>query len=176
MKYIPNILSLLRLLLVIPLAILPLFGLPFTIVYVIAILTDLLDGPIARKFNITSQLGATLDSAADVTIALVVIFRLLPILDLSSWVVIWIFIAIGMKFLGAAIGFMRYKKLVFLHSYANKFFVLMLCFFPVFYIFLEADTILVGLLVLAMFAFCEDIYINSTSKELDLDVKGVFFK
>jgi len=176
MKYIPNALSLLRLLLVIPLATLPLFGLPFTIAYVIAIFSDLLDGPIARKFNVTSQLGATLDSIADATIALVVIFRLLPVLDISNWILVWVFVAIGMKFLGVAIGFVRYKKIVFLHSYANKFFVLMLCFFPVFYIFLEADVILVGLLVLAMFAFCEDIYINSTSTELDLDVKGVFFR
>ena len=176
MKYIPNILSLVRLFLVIPLATLPLFGVPFTIVYVVAILTDLLDGPLARKFNVTSQIGATLDSIADVTMALVVIFRVLPSLEVSTWIVVWIFIAIGMKFLGAGIGFVRYKKVVFLHSYANKFFVLMLCFFPIFYIFLEADTVLAGLLVLAMFAFSEDIYINSTSKELDLDVKGIFFK
>jgi len=176
MKYVPNILSLLRLILVIPLAILPPFGLPFTIAYVIAVLSDLLDGPIARKFNVASQLGATLDSIADVTIALVVIFRVLPILEVSVWVMIWIFIVIGMKLFGATIGFVRYRRLVFLHSYANKFFILMLCLFPIFYIFFEANIVLVGLLIIATIAFSEDIYINSTSKELDLDVKGILFK
>jgi len=176
MKYVPNTLSLLRLSMAIPLIIFAPFTFPFMVAYVIAVISDLLDGPIARKFNVTSPLGATIDSIADVTIALLIIFRILPLLEVSTWILVWIGIAIAMKFLGAFIGFVRYQRLVLLHSYANKFFILILCFFPVFYLFLSANVILIGMLSIAMVAFCEDIYINSTSTELDLDVKGVFFK
>ena len=176
MKHVPNTLSLLRLSMAIPLSIFTPFTSPFMVAYVVAVISDLLDGPIARKFNVASPLGATLDSIADVTIALLVIFRILPLLEVSRWILVWIGIAIAVKFIGAFIGFVRYKRLVLLHSYANKFFILVLCCFPVFYLFLSANTILIGMLSIAMVAFCEDVYINLTSTELDLDVKGIFFK
>jgi len=64
MKYVPNILSFMRLIAVIPLLLLTPLELPFMIIYVIAGLTDMIDGPIARKFDITSQFGAALDGFA----------------------------------------------------------------------------------------------------------------
>ena len=176
MKYIPNILSTIRLILIVPLLILTPFELPFMVIYVIAGVTDMIDGPIARKFNITSDFGAKLDSVADVALVLVVVFRLMPLINISRGVTIWIFIAIATKFLSALIGYIRYKQLVILHTYANKFFIFSLFFFPLFYLFIDANIILTVMLVIAMVTFTEEIYINLTSAELDLDEKGILFK
>ena len=176
MKYIPNIFSFSRILLTIPLLFLPPFELPFMTIYVLAGLTDMVDGPLARKFNITSQFGAVLDGFADVFLALVVLFKVLPVIEFSNWVGIWIVIVIGMKFLGVAIGYVRHKKVILLHTYLGKFFAFSLFAFPIFYSFMAADTVLTGLLVIATVTFIEDIYINLTSKEVNLDDKGILFR
>ena len=70
MRHIPNILTILRLLLV------PCFlgaamkGMHRTafVIFVSAALTDILDGMIARRLNVKSRLGAMLDPAADKTL------------------------------------------------------------------------------------------------------------
>lgn len=176
MKYIPNFLSGFRLFTILPLLLLTPFELPFMIIYVLAGVSDMLDGPIARKYNITSEFGAKLDSIADVSLVLVVVFRLMPLIEISPAITVWIFVAIAAKFLAVFIGFVRYKKLTILHNYANKFFIFALFFFPVFYLFFDANHVLAVMIFLALVAFIEEGYINLTSKELDLDVKGVFFK
>jgi len=145
------------------------------VIYVVAGLTDMIDGPLARKLNITSQLGAKLDGGADFLLALVVLFRIAPVIEIANWIMIWIFIAIGMKLISLLIGYMRHKELILLHTYLGKFFAFALFLFPVFYLFMSANTVLIALLVLAMVTFVEDIYINATSKEVDLNDKGVLF-
>jgi len=175
MKHVPNILSAIRLISVIPLLIFAPFSAPFMTVYVIAGISDMIDGPIARKFNVTSEFGAKLDSVADVSLVMVVLFRLMPHVEISRGITVWIFIAIATKFTAALIGFIKYKQLVILHNYANKFFIFALFFFPVLHLYFEANHILTVMIILAMLAFGEEIVINLTSKELDLDHKGIFF-
>ena len=175
MKYVPNMLSFMRLLLIIPLMFLTPFELPFMIIYVVAGVSDMIDGPLARKFNVVSQFGAALDGGADFLMILVVVFRILPLIELPAWVIIWIFIVIGMKFLGVIIGYLRHKKLILMHTYIGKFFVFSLFLFPVFYLFVDVVLLLTVLLVLATIVMVEDLYINITSKEVNLDHKGVLF-
>ena len=176
MKYVPNMISFMRLMLIIPLMLLVPFELPFMIIYVIAGVSDMIDGPIARKYNATSQFGAALDGGADVLLVLVVVFRIMPVIEISNWVIIWIVIAIIMKLSSTVIGYIRHRQIIFLHTYAGKFFIFMLFLFPVFYLFVEANTLLIILLILAMFVFAEDIYINATSTEADLNEKGILFR
>jgi len=165
-----------RLVLLIPLMLLTPFELPFMIVYVIAGVSDMIDGPIARKYNVTSQFGATLDASADILLILVVLFRILPLIEFSNWIMVWIVIVIVMKALSSVIGYIRHKRFILLHTYANKFFVVVLFLFPIFYTFIETDIVLIVLLVIATLAFAEDIYVNATSIEVDLDEKGILFR
>ena len=75
---IPNMLSVIRICLV-PVFILVYFGdspnsnIGAAIVYAIASLTDILDGRIARKYNITSNLGRILDPLGDKLMTMAVI-------------------------------------------------------------------------------------------------------
>lgn len=176
MKHVPNILTLIRLAAIVPLLLLEPLRLPFMIIYVIAGLTDILDGPIARKFNSATPFGATLDGIADLLLVLVVLFRLFPIIEISTLTFIGIIIVVFMKLTGVAIGLIRHQTFILLHTYANKFFVFSLFLFPVFYSFMAADLVLSVLILIAMAAFSEDIFINLTSSEVNLDDKGIFFR
>jgi len=176
MKYVPNILSITRLILIIPILLLTPLELPFVIVYIVAGTTDFLDGPIARKFNVMSTFGAKLDSVADVSLVFAVLFRLAPIVQISQTIGLLIIAVIIFKFIAVIIGVIRHKQLTLLHTYFNKFFVFSLFFFPLFYVFFEADHILSVMIFFAFVAFAEEAYINATSKIVNLDDKGLLFR
>ncbi|MCL2610351.1 MAG: CDP-alcohol phosphatidyltransferase family protein [Defluviitaleaceae bacterium] len=176
-KRIPNILSISRIILTIFLIFLEPFLAPFMIVYILAVISDLIDGPLARKIGATSQFGANLDGFADFFLIIVVLFRVWPQIEFSAWLGMWIFGVIALKLLSLLVAFIRYKKLALLHTYANKFFVLVLATFPIFEVLLNnSDIWLTAFLVIATLAMLEDVFINLTSKELDLDIKGIFFR
>ena len=176
MKYIPNALSIFRLFMIIPLVLFEPFSFPFMIVYVLACASDMLDGPIARKFDVTSQLGATLDGIADTLLVIVVLVRVIPVIEIPIWIIVWIVFAVVMKLGAIVIGYIRHKQIISLHTYFGKAFIFLLCLFPVFYLFLPAITILIPILSFAMIVFAEEIYICAISKEVNPDNKGIFFE
>lgn len=176
MKYIPNSLSIFRLVMIIPLVIFEPFSFMFMVAYVLACASDMLDGPIARKFDVTSQLGATLDGIADMLLVIVVLIRVIPIIDIPLWIVLWIGLAVMMKITAIVVGYIRHKQVISLHTYLGKTFIFILCLFPVFYLFLPATTILIPIIIFAMVVFAEEIYICATANEPDPNVKGIFFK
>jgi len=175
MKYVPNMLSIFRLIMLIPLVLLEPLTLPFMVIYILAGLSDMIDGPIARRFNVASQFGAALDGGADLLFLFTVLFRVGPLIEFSSWLWIWIGIAIASKLLASVIGYIRHKEIIFFHTYLGKFFMFNLFLFPVYFVFFSTDAVLIVLLILVTLVIIEDIYINSTSKEVDLDHKGILF-
>jgi len=176
MKYIPNMLSIFRLFMIIPLVLFEPFSFSFMVAYVLACASDMLDGPIARKFDVTSQLGAALDGIADTLLVIVVLFRVIPVIEIPIWIIIWIVIAVAMKLAAIVVGYIRHKQIISLHTYFGKSFIFLLCLFPVFYLFLSATIILIPILSFAMIVFVEEIYICLTSKEVDLNDKGILFR
>lgn len=95
----PNILTLVRLLLVPVFMLLLLFGhnLLAFIVFLIASLTDYLDGVIARKYNAISNFGKLADPLADkilVMTALVLLVGLKSDLRCEAWVQAWMVVII----------------------------------------------------------------------------------
>lgn len=176
MKYVPNALSIFRVMMIIPLFLFEPLSFLFMVAYVLAGVSDIIDGPIARKFNVVSQFGAALDGGADLLFLFAALFRIGPVIEFANWLWIWIGVAIVFKLFASVIGYIRHKEIIFLHTYIGKFFMLNLLFFPVYYLFFEADTVLIVLLMLVTIVIIEDIYINSTSKEVNLDHKGILFQ
>ena len=89
-KYIPNILTLLRLF-VTPIIIYLGINNHLIILIIVAIfiaLTDFLDGHLARKWNVTSQIGAKLDMIADKVLALGLLILLIMKNNLFFYVLI----------------------------------------------------------------------------------------
>ena len=72
MKRIPDLLSASRIVLCLPLLLVDAMTLPFWVLYLIAGLTDILDGFLARRWGVESKFGARLDSLADFLFVLAV--------------------------------------------------------------------------------------------------------
>lgn len=108
-KYIPNILSIIRILMV------PLFVVLFfkdmhvsaVIVFVVAGLTDVVDGILARKFNWITNIGKILDPLADKLMQCVVLICLFIDRIIPWWVLA---ICVGKELLMASGALFLFKK------------------------------------------------------------------
>ncbi|MCL1999546.1 MAG: CDP-alcohol phosphatidyltransferase family protein [Turicibacter sp.] len=174
-KYVPNVLSISRIILCLPLLFLEPFTFTFMVLYVVAGLTDMVDGPIARRTKSTSQLGASLDSAADFLFALVVLFRIIPLLNFLPVFLVWIGVILAIRALALFVGFVRHGQLIMLHTYLNKIAAFALFLFPLLYIGMNINLLLLILCIIVSLAFVEELLINYFSKLPDRDVKGIFF-
>ena len=96
------------------------FSLAFFLVYALAGLTDMLDGCVARRANSVSELGARLDSIADLALAVVCLEKVLPVIDVPAWLWAWIAAIALVKVANVASGLVVERRLVMLHTSANK--------------------------------------------------------
>lgn len=78
MKRAPNLLSVSRIALCLPLLLVDAMTLPFWILYLIAGTTDMLDGFLARRCGVESQFGTRLDSLADFVFVIAVGYKMFP--------------------------------------------------------------------------------------------------
>lgn len=90
-----------------------------TAIFIIASLTDLLDGKIARKYNLVTNFGKFMDPLADKLLVCAALICLIDTKDLSSWIVIVIisreFIISGFRLIAAE------QQIVIAASYWGKF-------------------------------------------------------
>ena len=62
----------------------------FYVLYIAAGFSDMIDGAVARKTGTFSELGSRLDTSADIVFTMVCLIKLLPVLDVPSWLYTWI--------------------------------------------------------------------------------------
>lgn len=98
----------------------PAFSPTFYILYLAAGLTDLIDGPAARKTGTVSEFGSKLDTAADFVFVAVCLIKLLPCLAVPLWLWIWIVLIALIKMINLISGFVIQKKFVAFHTVMNK--------------------------------------------------------
>ena len=120
MKQIPNLLSALRIALCLPLLLVDAMTVPFWVLYVIAGLTDILDGFLARRWGVESKLGARLDSLADFVFVLAVGYKLFLWLKLpaSLWMMIGLIALV--KIINAICSYVVRHRIEYLHTKANR--------------------------------------------------------
>ena len=119
-KHIANIITGSRIVFSLPLLFIPLSSALFYILYLFCGLTDMIDGTIARKTDAVSNFGARLDTASDFVFMAVCVVKLLPFINLSTWLWIWIAVIAIIKVINIVLGFVLRKKLVALHTVLNK--------------------------------------------------------
>ena len=106
------------------------FSPPFIVLYLIAGITDMTDGAMARKTNTTSELGAKLDTAADFVFVAVCLWKLLPDLAVPLWLWTWIVLIVLIKMINMISGYVIQKSFVAIHTIMNKFTGILLFILP----------------------------------------------
>ena len=176
MKSIPNVMSILRMLLSIALLFLKPFTLLFWILYSLCGFSDIVDGYIARKTNSTSRLGSLLDSIGDIMFMGSAIIVFFPVIYIPIKIWIWIMGIFFIRIISMLVVFQKYHTFAMLHTYANKLTGLMLFCFPYLYNF--TNTNIIGYLIcgIASIAAVEELIIHIVSRELSRDIVGIFSK
>ncbi|GLC29073.1 CDP-alcohol phosphatidyltransferase family protein [Clostridium omnivorum] len=176
-RYVPNILSILRIIL--SLLLIPLMHVPsgFEAIYIVVGITDVCDGIIARRFGCESDLGAKLDSIADFVFYTIFIFIFLKLylsimegVHLAALILIIIIRLINMLFTK-----LKYKKITFVHTIANKAAGFMLFFLPIWFLYTQNGLILWIVLITAFAAAAEELLITIKFAEPDLNRRSILF-
>ena len=115
-----NIITGFRILCGIALLFFPVFSPAFYALYIAAGLSDMTDGAVARKTGTASAFGSKLDTAADLVLAAVCLIKLIPALDIPSWLLIWIAVIALIKTINIISGYVMYREFVAVHTVMNK--------------------------------------------------------
>lgn len=98
----------------------PAFSGSFYACYIIAGITDMIDGTVARKLGTSSQFGEKLDTVADFVFVAAALYKLLPVMKISRAIWIWAGLIAVIKLINIVSGFVVQKRFVTVHSLANK--------------------------------------------------------
>jgi len=178
-RYIPNAFSIARLILCIPLAVLTPFTLIYIILFGIAGITDAIDGQLARRLkDAKSELGATLDSIADICLVCIIVFAIMPTMDVWSWLRIsYICVLLFKIVISTAIGFVKFKEFLSLHTLSFKMLIVILFTYPILYYFVGPGMFInafsTGIIIAGVLIVIEEILIILTSDHPYRNVKSI---
>ena len=92
----------------------------FYALYLLAGLSDMLDGPVARGTGKASEFGSRLDTAADFAFVAVCLIKLLPTVEMPAWLVAWAAVIALIKGINVVSGYIINGRLAAVHSPLNK--------------------------------------------------------
>ena len=164
-----NIITSLRIVCALTLGLCPTFSKWFYILYIIAGISDVLDGICARYFGKETKLGAQLDTIADIIFTAVVLFKVINAVTVPIWLIIWTIVIAVIKAINIIYGFIKYKKFVSEHTIPNKacgifLFMIPLCigFFP----WQPVEALILITCAMATFAAVQEGYYIRKGKEI----------
>ena len=128
----------------------------FYVCYLLAGITDMLDGTVARMREEASEFGSRLDTIADMFFAAVSVYKFLPVLSLHASIWIWTVIIALVKIINIVSGYIIKKKFVSMHTLANKITGLLLFLFPLSVTVVDARFSVVVVCMTATFAAIQE--------------------
>ena len=144
----------------------------FYALYILAGLTDIMDGWIARKTNTASEFGARLDTFADFTFLTICAIKLLPIMEISVCFYTWVGVIAVIKLFNVIGGYLIHKRFIALHTFMNKLTGALLFIFPLTINILGIKIYTTIVCVLATFtAIQEGYYIIKSSQTISFEHK-----
>ena len=166
-KHIANIITGSRIVLSLPLLLIPLTSAWFYALYLLCGLSDMVDGTVARKTNSASAFGARLDTVSDFVFMFVALIKFVPHLHIPVWLWIWIGIIAMIKLGNVVWGFVRTKKLISPHTILNKVTGLLLFLLPVTISFVDLTYTLSIVCPIATVAAIHEVYDTYSEKKHD---------
>ena len=165
-RHIANIITGSRIVFSLFMLLFPAFSPAFYAAYILCGVSDMVDGTIARRTNSMSEFGARLDTAADFTFAAVSFIKLLPVVHVPGWLVIWILAIAVIKVCNVILGFILRKKFISLHIAMNKFTGLLLFLLPLTLPVLELTYSAVTVCLAATIASVQEGFYIQTNQEI----------
>ena len=156
MKSLPNAISALRFLGAVCLLFFGVESCAFWVIYFVCGLSDMADGYLARKLGCECQVGALLDSLADLVFMICCCFKLIPALAFPKW--LWILggVIVATKIINQISALVMHKKCIFPHTIANKVTGVLLFVGVPLTVFLESIVPMVIVAVVATFAAVQE--------------------
>lgn len=155
-KHIANIVTGFRILGSVLLLLFPAFSVEFYMIYIICGFSDMIDGTIARKTNSISELGAKIDTAADLIFATVSMIKLLPRIHIPWWLWMWGAVIASIKIGNIIWGYVSEKQFISLHTIMNKITGLLLFLLPLTLSFVELKYYSIAVCSIATFAAIQE--------------------
>lgn len=165
----PDLLTGSRVILSIVLLFLEPLSVPFLTIYLVACITDFLDGHLAREMGCKTPYGPYFDSLADCLLVAVVVYSIIVHVEFDNWMIIWIFIIASVRILAFIIGSVRYHKPAFIHSYLNKLTGMALFLLPFMLVTISTPVAVVIVCLLASVSSAEYLLMNILSDHYDPD-------
>ena len=159
-----NIITSIRILCSIAILFCPVFSAAFYSLYISAGLTDMIDGWVARKTNTASALGAKLDTIADIIFVVACLLKLLPVVDIPTWLYVWISIIVLIKIINIVSGYVVQKQFVAIHSLMNKVTGVLLFLLPLTFSFVELKYSAAVVCIFATFSAVQEGHFIRTKK------------
>lgn len=172
-KQIPDFLSILRIAGAVALFVMPVFTLPFFIVYGVCVLFDFADGFLAKKLDVKTEIGNILDHVASILFVVLITMKYTATVEIPVWAV---FVAAGIVIIKCAsivFGAVRFRKAPFINTDWNKWAKIAFYLAPLWYIFAGIIFACVVVLFMLTVATVEELIIILTSKSFDPDVRTI---
>lgn len=160
-----NIITLSRILIGIALAFSKPFSLIFLMLYCCGGISDMIDGTVARRTGSANEFGSKLDTAADLIFFICCIVKLVPYLDYSIGVWIWIAIVALLKIGCVIFGYIKNRKIKANHTVMNKITGVLLFMYPLTLLKINSKYIDLVLCSVATIAAVQEWYLTVREKK-----------
>ena len=173
MKVIPNVISIIRIILSISLIYIKPLSIEFYSIYIICGMSDVLDGFIARRTGTTSMIGAKLDSIADMIMIGVLLFLFYSIINPPTEIVVWIILIGAIRLIGMISAFKKYRTFASIHTYGNKLTGVIIFLIPMEILYVDKNILSYAVCIIATISAIEELIIQLTSKEIEINRKSI---
>jgi CDP-diacylglycerol--glycerol-3-phosphate 3-phosphatidyltransferase len=148
----------------------------FYILYALCGISDAVDGFIARRFKLTGELGAKLDSIADLLFYAVMLTHIIPFLVPRVPHVVWYCVGalVALRLFTYGYATAKYHRFPSLHTYTNKLTGMVLFAVPFLLLFAKATTVSFIACAVVAVSSIEELLIHCRAKEYPSCVKTVF--
>lgn len=174
MKNSANILTASRFLFAMGMVLAAPFSAVFWVCYLGGGVSDLLDGPVARALHIQSEVGAKLDSAADLVFAAAIAVVVVRSVPLPAWLWVCAGCIAAVRLAGYGVGFVKCRTFSALHTYGNKATGALIFAFPLLYATLGLAVSGIILCAAALFSAAEELAITVSSPTLNSNCRGIY--
>ena len=160
-----NLITCIRIICSIVLLFCPVFSPAFYVLYLAAGVSDMADGPVARKMGRVSEFGSKFDTAADFVLVAVCLIKLIPAVHVPVPLIIWIIVIAVIKAINLISGYVMRKEFVVFHTVMNKVTGILLFMLPMTLTFIDLKIIGTIVSMAATFAAIQEGHLIRTVEE-----------